>query len=130
MKIGDAAKISGLSTKAIRYYEMQGLVSSYRLQNGYRDYSNADLKALSFIHHARELGFSIGSCRDLLALLRDPHRASAAVKEVAQQRLREIEQQREKLNAMQTILESLINLCPGDDSPDCAILEELARDSN
>lgn len=127
MKISEAAKSSGLSNKAIRYYESLGLINSTRLKNGYRDYSAADLTAMRFIHRARELGFSIESCRHLLALYQDPNRASANVKQVAKERLREIDYQMERLQEMKNILDTLVKQCPGDDNPHCIIIDTLTK---
>ena len=43
----------------IRYYEDIGLLPNpKRSDSGYRIYSDDDIKTLSFIQHARELGFS------------------------------------------------------------------------
>ena len=59
MNIGQAAKRSGISAKMIRYYEEIGLLPApKRSASGYRMYSEADIRSLSFIQHARELGFS------------------------------------------------------------------------
>ncbi len=38
MKIGELARVTGVSTRLLRYYEQQGLLVSGRLANGYRDY--------------------------------------------------------------------------------------------
>ena len=127
MKISDAAKQSGLTTKAIRYYESTGLIDGTRLQNGYRDYSDSDITAMRFIHRARELGFSIESCRHLLELYQDPNRASANVKQVAKEHLKEIDAQMQRLQEMKTILETSVAQCPDDDSPECTIIDELAK---
>ena len=43
MNIGIASERSGLPSKTIRYYEDIGLVRPVRTDNGYRDYSNADI---------------------------------------------------------------------------------------
>lgn len=125
MKIGDAAKASGLSAKTIRYYESIGLLSSHRLDNGYRDYSARDLAALKFLQRSRTLGFSIEDSRSLLTLQQNPARASASVKRVAEQRLAHIEIQIKELHAMRTTLQKLVQQCPGDNSADCAILDGL-----
>lgn len=127
MKISEAARQSSLTLKAIRYYESVGLITSRRLENGYRDYSNEDIAALRFIHRARELGFGLESCRHLLALYQDPQRASANVKQVAKERLQEIDYQIQRLQEMKIILDGLVNRCPDDKNPHCTIINELAK---
>lgn len=125
MRIGEAAGRSGLPEKTIRYYESIGLLRSRRLNNGYRDYSHDDVQALQFLRRARDLGFSIDDCRSLLALHDNPARASSDVKEVAEQRLQAIEEKLAELQLMRRTLQQLVAECPGDNSPDCAILEGL-----
>ncbi|MCH8552852.1 MAG: Cu(I)-responsive transcriptional regulator [Natronospirillum sp.] len=125
MRIGEAARKSGLPEKTIRYYESIGLLSSPRLGNGYRDYSARHVQALSFLRRARDIGFSIDECRSLLALHDDPERASADVKQVATQRLLTIDQHIDELRGMRKTLEQLVARCPGNDSADCAILHGL-----
>lgn len=127
MRIGTVADQSGLTKKAIRYYESLGLVSSTRLANGYRDYSEQTLQTLRFIKRARDLGFAVPLCKSLVSLYLNPNRASAAVKEVARDRLTDIDEQIHRLMAMKSTLEDLINQCPGDDRPDCSIINLLAK---
>lgn len=59
MRIGRAAKQSGISAKAIRYYERIGLVRPIkRLGSGYREYSIKDIEFLHLIQRARDAGLS------------------------------------------------------------------------
>lgn len=128
MNIGETARRSGLPAKTLRYYESIGLVApSGRTTNGYRDYSLEDLHLLRFVARARSLGFSIETCRDLLGLYRDQHRASADVKALALTRIAEIERKIAELEGMRTALHELAGRCHGDDRPNCPILSDLAE---
>ncbi|WP_245642475.1 MerR family DNA-binding transcriptional regulator [Nonomuraea candida] len=40
MRIGELARCAGVSTRALRYYEEQGLISAARDHNGYRVYDS------------------------------------------------------------------------------------------
>ena len=126
MNISKAAELSGLPAKTIRYYEEIDLVVPDRRANGYRDYSEADIHRLAFLHRARNLGFDIESCRKLLALYSDTTRESATVKALASTHLAEIEAKMVELREMADTLRHLINRCHGDDRPDCPIIERLA----
>ena len=65
--IGMAAKRTGLSPRAIRYYEDKGLLPPRpRTVGGYRQYGEADVKSLLFIRRAKDLGISL---RQISALL-------------------------------------------------------------
>jgi MerR family transcriptional regulator, copper efflux regulator len=127
MNIGEAARSSGVPAKTIRYYEEIGLIgAATRGANGYRDYSEADAQLLRFIRHARGVGFGIGECRKLVALYRDPNRHSRDVKALAQAKIAEIDRRIAEFQHMRGELAALAAACPGDDDPECAILEELA----
>ena len=91
MKIKDAAHIARLPVKTVRYYADIGLMTPSRATNGYRDYSEADVRRLAFIGRARAFGFSVDECRRLLGLYEDQRRSSADVKAIAEAHLAEIE---------------------------------------
>jgi DNA-binding transcriptional MerR regulator/uncharacterized RDD family membrane protein YckC len=59
MRIQDLELQSGLDRATIRYYEKQEMISPVRHENGYRDYSEADLKQLLKIKLLRQLGMPI-----------------------------------------------------------------------
>jgi Cu(I)-responsive transcriptional regulator len=126
MNIGDAARVSGLPAKTIRYYEEIGLVSADRRDNNYRDYSETALHNLRFLKRARALGFSIDDCRQLLSLYADRTRASADVRRLAEAHISEIDEKVAELKAMRKTLSTLVDACHGDDRPDCPILADLS----
>src|SRR3546814_2966343 len=69
MNIGRASKLSGVSTKMIRYYEQTGLIpKAARHDSGYRDYDEADVHRLRFIRRARDLGFTVEQIGELLEI--------------------------------------------------------------
>ncbi len=125
MNIGEAATRSGLPAKTIRYYEDIGLIKPLRDTNGYRTFHESDAHKLLFLGKARALGFTIEDCRNLLALWEDKSRASADVRAIATEHLREIEAKIAGLQDMQRTLSDLVKSCAGDDRPDCPILQEL-----
>ena len=52
-------KETGLTRKAIEYYEDKGLIHPQKSDNGYRDYSTKDLEILKKVSIFRKLGMSI-----------------------------------------------------------------------
>ena len=92
MKIGQLAKHTGFSTKAIRYYELVGLLEEpERTESGYRLYTERDSTRLDFISKAKRLGFSLEDIRDILAL--DGQRQSPCVHVLAliDQKLKQVD---------------------------------------
>lgn len=126
MNIGEAAAASDLPPKTVRYYEEIGLVVPDRAANGYRAYGQSDLHRLRFVSRARNLGFSIAECRNLLSLYEDTGRASRDVKALAQGKIAEIDRKLAELQALKATLEHLARTCHGDARPDCPILEGIA----
>jgi MerR family copper efflux transcriptional regulator len=128
MNIGQAAKLSGVSAKMLRYYEQIGLIpQAIRTDAGYRHYSSADVHSLRFICRARRLGFSVEQISALLALWRDNDRASADVKAMALSHAAGLRAKIAELQSMAQTLEHLAEHCHGNDRPDCPILADLAE---
>ena len=128
MNIGDVADLSGLPAKTIRYYEDIGLVEPLRSANGYRSFRQSDVHKLAVLGRARALGFTIDDCRSLLKLYADTDRASAEVKQIAEQHLDRIDRKIAELTEMRATLSHLVEACAGDDRPDCPILADLAME--
>ena len=59
MKINEVEKFTGLTKKAIRLYEDRGLITVDRSENGYRDYSEGDIRVLKQIKLLRAAGVSL-----------------------------------------------------------------------
>lgn len=127
VNIGSAAGLSGVSAKMVRHYEALGLLPRVaRTDNGYRQYSEAEVHTLRFIKRARDLGFSMAEIAELVALWQNRRRASANVKRIAQRHVEELAQRIAAMQAMQRSLQQLLHHCHGDERPDCPILDDLA----
>ena len=127
MNISEAGRKSGLSAKTIRYYEDIGLIDpAARGENGYRQYDGRALEELKFLARAREVGFDLDECRQLLELQRDRSRQSRHARELVLEKSQQLQQRIEQLMAMQQVLQEMAGRCRGDEGPDCAILEDLA----
>ena len=127
LNIGEAARLSGISTRMVRHYESLGLLGEvHRTDSGYRQYSAADVHTLRFIKRSRDMGFSMEQVAELVDLWHNRRRTSASVKRIAQTHLDELEQRIAAMQAMQRTLAHLVHCCHGDQRPDCPILEDLA----
>jgi len=126
MNIGAAASVSGLTAKMIRYYERIELVpASRRTRSGYRDYRESDVQVLRFIHHARDLGFSLVQVRTLLALWRDRHLPGSEVQAIAQRYIDALNARIALLQALRDGLSYLAEHCDDMEQSSRPILADL-----
>ena len=65
--IGDLAKEFDLTTRAIRFYEEQGMLAPER-RDQERVYSAKDKVTLKLILRGKRIGFSLAECRELIEL--------------------------------------------------------------
>ncbi len=127
MRIGEAAKLSGVSAKLIRHYEGVGLLSpAGRDANGYRFFDGGNVHELRFIKRARALGFPIKQIDELLRLWRDKQRPSRKVRALAEMHKQSVVARMEAHLSIIEVLARLIDACRGDDRPECPILDDLS----
>lgn len=63
-----------MSVDAIRFYQRQGLIPpTPRSTGGYRLFSKEQIRDLTFVKHAQELGFSLNEIKELLSLRQSQH---------------------------------------------------------
>jgi DNA-binding transcriptional MerR regulator len=94
MRIGELAEQAGTTTRALRYYESRGLLRARRSENGYRSYSEDDLRLLRQIQTLRDIGFDLEETRPFVECLRTGHPAGdscPASLEVYRRKLAEID---------------------------------------
>jgi len=71
LTIGQIARRSGFSIKALRFYERRGLLPPFaRTAGGFRLYSEVDLHRLEFIRQGKALGLSLEQISDLIVSAR------------------------------------------------------------
>lgn len=69
--IGDLASRTGLSVSAIRFYEKKGLITPDRNSGNQRRYEGADIRRLSFILIAQQIGLTIEQIKEVMTQLPD-----------------------------------------------------------
>jgi DNA-binding transcriptional MerR regulator len=70
MLIGELAERTGTSTRTLRYYEEHGLVRAQRDSNGYRRYSDAELRMVREIRALLAVGFGLDDIKPFVECLR------------------------------------------------------------
>lgn len=71
LSIGQLADRTGVAVSAIRFYETRGLIHPIRNAGGQRRFRRADIRRLSFIRIAQQLGFTINEISEHLSRLPD-----------------------------------------------------------
>ena len=130
LAIGVLAQRTRCKVETIRYYEKAGLLPApSRSPGGYRLYSHAHLKRLSFIRRARALGFSIDEVRKLLKLADERPRPCAEVRGVAAAHLEDVQAKIADLRAMARVLRETVARCADGRRADCPLIEALYREA-
>ena len=127
LTIAALAKASRVHLETVRYYERIGLMPKpERTARGYRSYGEEHVRRLSFIRRAREIGFSIGDIKELLALA-EPGRASCAeVQALAAAHLSEVRSKLADLRKLEALLADAMERCSTGSAPACPLLDLLA----
>ena len=126
--IGELSKRTKVNVPTIRYYEEMGLLSEpERTEGNQRRYDAAGLERLSFIKHARDLGFSIEAISELIELQSHPDRSCQAATEIALSQLSDVKAKIKRLKALEKELVRISKGCDGEGvSEDCYVLASLA----
>ena len=128
ISIGALAKKTGAKTATIRYYEHAGLLAApERTEGNQRRYAERDVERLRFILHARHLGFSIDSIRDLIDLSEHPERPCQDATRIAAEQLSAVRMRIARLRSLEAELERIASQCSADSAAECYVLKALAE---
>lgn len=129
--IREIAREAGCNEQTVRWYEDQGLLPPVpRTAGGQRRYDERHRRQLGFLRHARELGFSLDSIRELLTLYRTPEESCAAADRIATRHLADVRYKIARLQALESELERMVAACAGGSLADCRVIETLADHSH
>jgi DNA-binding transcriptional MerR regulator len=108
MYIQELARRTGVSTKAIRYYESVGLLPApRRAANNYRQYTDSAVDRLRFILSARSLSFSLAEIAEFLAARDQGTLPCQRVLKSIDRRLAEVDRRMAGLQALRQTLERI-----------------------
>ena len=126
--IGELSRRTGVKVPTIRFYEGRGLLPDPgRTEGGQRRYGDGELTRLSFIAHARQLGFDLDAIMELVALQDMPHAAHADAHRIASERLVEVRDRIDRLRGLERELRRVVASCDGQpDGEPCRVLNALA----
>ncbi len=128
MTIGQLARQSNLTPRAIRYYEEVGLIQPpVRTESNYRLFDSESAERLRFISKCRALGFSLAEVRDLLGMMGDPEHTCAQVKQFTMHHLELVDAKLQQLMDVRRSLTKYLSRCTGQDISECPVLDFLKK---
>jgi len=128
LTIGKLAKLTELNIETIRYYErIEVLPYARRNASGYRFYSDEDLKRVTFIKKAKNMGFTLNDIKELLEMRIVSDEPCEPVHKLAREKLIIVNEKLKELNRIKIVLKELIGQCavhePTEPCPVLRILE-------
>jgi DNA-binding transcriptional MerR regulator len=108
VRIGQLAKVVGVDTPTVRFYESVGLLPEpARRPSGYREYDQSDIERLRFVRQARSLELPLDDIREIVALREEGEAPCPYVREVI---AREAEAIEERIGQLVTLRAELLRL--------------------
>lgn len=113
LKIGAVAKATGLSVKAIRFYENIGLMpaSARSPSSGYRLYTEGDVRRLRLIQRAKLLGLRLWQIKDIVESLKgqgcDCKRLKPRLQKLVDEQILEIDRKLRELSLLRDELRKI-----------------------
>ena len=91
--IGEVAKLLGVSTHTLRYYEKIGLLPLVdKSAGGRRNYGDREIERVRFIKRAKRMHFTLEEIRTLIELDKAPITEKPQVQRLVQDKLLEVEE--------------------------------------
>ena len=107
MTISEVARVFGLRTSAIRYYEEIGILPPPLRKNGQRCYDNAVLHRVAVVRRARETGFTLEEIRELFFGFRPDTPPPKRWQELSKRKIAELDNRIKQLKSMETLLKRM-----------------------
>jgi DNA-binding transcriptional MerR regulator len=125
--IGDLSRHTGVKVSTVRYYEQMGLLEApERSAGNQRRFGKKELERLAFIRHARDLGLTIDSIRQLIDLSGHADRPCADADRIAKEQLASVRERIARLQKLEKELERIATCCTGETVEDCYVIRALS----
>ncbi|MEF3313475.1 MerR family transcriptional regulator [Paenibacillus sp. GYB004] len=109
MRIGELAAKTGASLRSLRYYEQQKLISPFRADNGYREYSPFAVEQVETIRFYINLGFTTEQIAGFLhSVMQNKEAFCRDVLPVYETKIAELEEQIQLLSRIKSNLEERV----------------------
>ena len=101
MKIKQAEELVGITSKNIRFYEEQGLISPGRAENGYREYRQNDIEKLKKIIILRKFDVSLENIKFVFNEKMD-------LEDCLEEQMKSFERERENITHMEEMMKAML----------------------
>ena len=127
LSIGELSRRVDVKVPTIRYYEQIGLLPvPPRTEGRQRRYGAEDVSRLSFIRHARELGFDVEAIRELMSLSAKPELPCEPADRIVLRHLESVERRISQLTLLRSELRHMLDDCRHGQVGECRIIQVLA----
>ncbi len=113
LRIGEVARETGLSVKAIRFYETMGLIPAPERtpSSGYRLYTEGDVRRLRLIQRAKLLGLRLWQVKEIVESLKgqgcDCKRLKPRLQKLVDEQLEELDRKLRELSLLKKELKKI-----------------------
>lgn len=133
VRIGEAAKATGLSVDAIRFYQKERLLGQpARTEGGFRLFGRDEIQSLLFIRKAQDLGFSLSDIRQLLVLGSERAHACSQVRLLLKEKAAAVREKIGQLKRLEGRIQHSLRKCEREmkskhdcHNGHCPVLEEI-----
>jgi MerR family mercuric resistance operon transcriptional regulator len=132
LTIAKLAEAGGVGVETIRFYQRRGLIDvpprpeGFGLSGGVRRYGQEDVRRLRFIRAAQKAGFTLDEIAELLQL--DASNDRRRARELADLRIKALDQKIADLQAAKASLSRLVDACAHGPEGPCPILDAFTMD--
>ncbi|MFC7547778.1 MerR family transcriptional regulator [Plantactinospora sp. GCM10030261] len=121
MRIGELARSTGVSVRALRHYEEKGVLKPTRTPSGYRVFREADVRAVQHVQVLLAAGLNLDLIREILTCMKGEKLLLADCRERLARERRRMTVDIDRISAARSVLDSLLSpptadVPPGADS--------------
>jgi len=120
LAISEVARVFGLRTSAIRYYEQIGILPPPLRKNGQRCYDKSVLYRLAVVQRGREMGFTLDEIRELFFGFEPGTSPPKRWHQLSKRKIAELRNRMKRLKMMETLLKRM-------EKCHCGALEECGE---
>ena len=123
--IGVLARLANVGVETIRFYERKAIIQQPPKFQGFRQYSNQDVRLVRLVKKLQAVGFSLDEVKEFLAFDSCCSQSRGLIKQKSLIKIQEIKQKISELQTTVEALEIFASTCGSDDnkSANCDLLD-------